>query len=142
MQLPVTIEIKPSRRLRAALVFLHLAAIAGVGISLPGWAPLASAPVLAFSLRRAWRGVQPAQLTLRRDGSAAILRVDAQAVECAVMAGSTAFNWLMVWRLRLADTATVRDLVILRDSVSQEDFRRLQVWLRWVCPVRSSGGAG
>jgi len=136
MLFPVTIEIKPSRRLRAALVSVHLAALSGLAMTLPSWGLALAAPLLLLSLLHAWRRLVPVRITLRQDGTAALETPDGAAVECEVLPGSTAFNWLMVCRVRLEKTAGQRALVILRDSVPEEGFRRLQVWLRWVRPIR------
>jgi hypothetical protein len=55
------------------------------------------------------------------------------------LAGGTVFSWLVVLRIRLEgpERGRTKVLIALADSLSPNDFRRLQVWLRWVLPVRS-----
>jgi hypothetical protein len=141
MLFPVTIEIKPSRRLRAALVFVHLAALSGLVTTLGSWWLALAVPLLLVSLMHALKGLAPVRLTLRQDGTAALETPDGAAVECEVLPGSTTFNWLMVCRVRLANAAGKRALVVLKDSVPEEGFRRLQVWLRWVRSIRPAEDA-
>lgn len=141
MQFPVTISIMPSRRLRAALVFVHLLAGASVFAALPlVFAAIASAGLLV-SLWQAWRLQIPLVLTLGKDASLTCrLRPDDEGLLFEVLPGSTVFGWLLVLRLR--GEGYRRTLIVLSDGTTPMEFRRLQIWMRWVLPFRRAAGAG
>ena len=141
MQFPVTLQFKPSRRLRAALVFSHaLALLAVVLLSTEYATPflvLPAALILIGSLIWTWRTVEAPFLLLKHDGLLQWRTVESE--DCpGQLLGGTVFSWLVVLRIRLEGAETVRTkvLIALADSLSPNDFRRLQVWLRWVLPVR------
>lgn len=141
MNFPVVLQFKPSRRLRAALVFLHvLALIALLTLELAAWANAIVSIVLCVSLLGALRSIAAPVLTLRADGSM-LWQCGVGSESPGRVVGGTAFNWLIVLRIQMESTAEqnqVRVLVALTDSLSPPDFRRLQVWSRWVVSVRSA----
>lgn len=142
MRFPVTLDIQPSRRLRAAFVFVHLMAFFGLAGVLPVWSLGIVAPLLALSSWRACVAIRGVRLTLGSDG-----RVEWHPSAKASQAGeiltdSTVFGWLTVLRVRLDGEQQVRSIVVLSDSVSPTDFRRLQIWMRWRLPFRQRVDAG
>lgn len=142
MRFPVTLDIQPSRRLRAAFVFVHLMAFFGLAGVLPVWSLGIVAPLLALSSWRACVAIRGVRLTLGSDG-----RVEwhpsAKASQAGeILADSMVFSWLTVLRVRLDGEQQVRSIVVLSDSVSPTDFRRLQIWMRWRLPFRQRVDAG
>lgn len=59
-------------------------------------------------------------------------------IEAAVLPDSVAWQWLLL--LRLAPHQSRRHLVVVvpRDAVSGEDWRRLSIWLRWEAGTNQS----
>ena len=141
MRFPVTLDVKPSRRLRAALVFVHLLAFGGLLAVLPTWAGAVLAPLLALSLWRGFVALRGVRLTLGSDARIELVLTDGPRVG-EVLADSAVFRWLAVLRIRLESEQRVRAVVVLTDSVPLADFRRLQVWLRWILPFRKRADAG
>jgi len=141
MHFPVILQFKPSRRLRAALVFLHLLALLAVLLLVLGiLANTIATIVLCLSLLRFLDVVETPLLVLRDDGSLLWQCKEGNQSPGRVLSG-TAFGWLVVLRIELEATAgkkCVRVLVALADSLSPPDFRRLQVWSRWIVSVRSA----
>lgn len=138
MQFPVTLQFQPSRRLRAALVFVHLAAFSA---ALTQGIPLAVlvAPVLGLSLVWIWRSIRVPKLTICEDGSLMWQISEPDPVAGCVLSG-TAFSWLVVLRIRL-ETGRAVVLVAVADSLKPAEFRRLQIWLRWVVPIKSAASS-
>lgn len=140
MQFPVTLQFKPSRRLRAALVFAHALALLSVVLLSSAYAspfPIFLAPpILIGSLVWTWRTVEAPVLVLKQDGSLQWCVAGTEGLQ-GQLVGGTVFSWLVVLRIRLEGSAKgqIKVLIALADSLSANDFRRLQVWLRWV-PVR------
>ena len=142
MQFPVTLQFKPSRRLRAAVVFAHALALLAVVLLSADYATpfliFPAVPILIGSLIWTWRTVEAPFLILKQDGLMQWRTVGAE--DCpSQLAGGTVFSWLVVLRIRLEgpERGRTKVLIALADSLSPNDFRRLQVWLRWVLPVRS-----
>jgi hypothetical protein len=141
MQFPVTLQFKPSRRLRAALVFAHALALLAVVLLSADYVTLflifPAVPILIGSLIWTWRTVETPFLILKQDGLLQWRTVGSE--DCpGQLLGGTVFSWLVVIRIRLesAGSGRTKVLIALADSLSPNDFRRLQVWLRWVLPVR------
>ena len=112
MRFPVTLDIQPSRRLRAAFVFVHLMAFFGLAGVLPVWSLGIVAPLLALSSWRACVAIRGVRLTLGSDG-----RVEwhpsAKASQAGeILADSTVFSWLTVLRVRLDGEQQVRSIVV------------------------------
>ncbi len=141
MRFPVTLDIKPSRRLRAALVFVHLGAIAVLWIgAIPALLATAASGLAGLSFCRCcWRQGLPLRLRLCADGSLLHVAGDDEPVRMEVLPGATVYRWLVVIRLRRVDTPGAMSVVVLADSLASGDFRLLRVWLRWLAGVRASG---
>ena len=141
MQFPVTLQFKPSLRLRAALVFAHALALLAVALFSADYAipflVFPAVPILTGSLVWTWRTVEAPFLILKQDGLLQWRTVGSEDSPGQLL-GGTVFSWLVVLRIRLENPAKgqTKVLIALVDSLSPNDFRRLQVWLRWVSPVR------
>lgn len=132
MRYPVRIEIRASRRLRAALSFAHLVA-AGAIVAAQLAPPLTAALLLLlpFSGVRAWRRIGAGRLVLRADGTAQWQPQRGRAGEFRVVAQATALAGLVVVRLRRRDDGATAVLPLAADSTDAGSLRRLRVWLRW-----------
>ena len=51
--------------------------------------------------------------------------------ECDVLGNTYAMPYLTVLNLRQSGSRAIKRIVILRDSLHADDFRKLRVWLRW-----------
>jgi hypothetical protein len=148
MKFPVSLHFQPSRRLRAALVFLHL--LSAQGVLMLDLLPAALLlPAIVFSLFHTWRKFQAPVLTLQADGKL-LWQESIQETVAGRVLGGTAFSWLVVLRIRLdAEDGGMRGegrsegqervLIALKDSLKPAEFRRLQIWLRWVVSLKSAG---
>ena len=141
MHLPATLDIQPSRRLRAAFVLVHLLALGALLPFLPAWAIIMLPPVFFLSSWRACDGLKGGRLTLFSDASIEWQHADASGRSGDVLADSVAFRSLVVLRIRLQGESQVRAVLVLPDSTTATDFRRLQIWMRWVRPFRRRADA-
>lgn len=91
----------------------------------------------------AWRKMAPIGLRLRmeRDGRLSIER-DAQNgfMPASLLAGAVVHPWLTVARLRDDGGQTIA-LVVVRDSLEADDFRRLRMFLRWRAKINGAESA-
>ncbi len=91
----------------------------------------------------AWRKMTPIGLRLRmeRDGRLSV-ESNAQSgfVPASLLAGAVVHPWLTVVRLRDDDGKTTV-LVVVNDSLEDNDFRRLRMFLRWRARVSGAGSA-
>lgn len=133
---PLYLDLKPSRHLVAALALVHCLALAAAWIGSAGWGRyllcaliLASlGATLAQALLRSAR--QATSMELHEDGRA-LWRNGAGIWHEARLCRSQ-FVSAMVAVVELEAPAGRRKRVVLMsDSVSREDFRRLRAWLRW-----------
>lgn len=67
----------------------------------------------------------------RPAGKCIVKHVNGEESESAILADSVAWSWMLL--LRLAEEGRRRPVIvlILRDSVADEGWRRLSIWLRW-----------
>lgn len=72
-------------------------------------------------------------------GCKAKLRSEAR-VECTLLDSTFVTSYLTILNMKMNESRTVRHTVILSDSLSAEEFRRLRVWLRWKCARSEEGG--
>ena len=128
MRFPVCIEIKPSRRLRAALSFLHLLAIGAIAALALVWPLFVLAiPLVLVTGCRALASAQTRRFCLAADGGLTCDELPAE-----ILPGTTVFVWLVVMRYRSEGEHRARNCVVLADSLPTDDFRRLRIWLRWI----------
>lgn len=126
-----TVTVAPSRRLRWAVVALHLLAGTAVVLAELAWAyRLAVIVAVVFSLVVSIRQAGAVALRCETDGSLSMrLGEDWQPVE--LFPDTVALSWLVVLRYRCQGHSRSESRPILADSLDRDDFRRLRVWLRW-----------
>jgi hypothetical protein len=138
IDLPLTLPVRRSRTLDAALTLAHV--VVGVGlvpIAVPIFAKLAVWSILALSLARilALRRI-PISLTLKANGKLDVTRGDNQLIDCGVVPETSVFPWLVV--LRLVCGGTTETLVMPQDALGTEGHRQLRTWLRWRATVEAA----
>jgi hypothetical protein len=142
MSFPVTLRFKPSRRLWAALFFSHALSLIAIGmLALGEWACFLALIVLSLSLMGFWRTLETPVVVLQKDGGVLWQLEDGNQAPGQLVSG-VAFSWLVVLRLRFEPATggkSLRVVLALADSLSGYEFRQLQVWARWVAPLRRAG---
>lgn len=128
---PLLLTVASSRRLAFALGLLHFSALAAVWLaSLPMGMQLAASLGVGFSLYRHSRPQPPIRLRCHADGRLEIWQTgiwrQAEAIHPAML-----LPWLTVLRYRPHGQRHMSTQVITPDSLPEDDFRRLRVWLRW-----------
>jgi len=127
---PLSVSIKPSRRLLLIQSFAHVVA-AGAVLSavLPSW--LASILLLLIGASLAClRGMSPVEgMVLSRDGRFEIVGADGTASEAIVHPHTLVLSFLVLLLYR--QEGRLRSVTLLADSLAAEDFRQLRLWLRW-----------
>lgn len=140
MPFPVSLDVKPSRRLRAALVLMHAAAVLALWLSAIDWRlALGGSVSLLVSLALHWRRQLPWRLRLAGDGSLYRLAANDEATKIEVLPGAVVTRWLVVARILDEGEGRARALLVLSDSLNPDDFRALRIWLRWLAVFRISG---
>ena len=134
MRLPITIGLHRSRFLDA---FILLAAVSASTIALawPRWTVLQAVVLAAIWMlaASAWNRLSPrvTAIRLEADGGFSVRRVDGESFAAAtLLPGATVHPWLTVVRLRSGDVR-FGTVIAAVDSLSNEDFRRLRIFLRW-----------
>ena len=133
------LPLKPSRQLAAAILAIHLSAVAGIGLAgLPIWLVLAAWAVLGISawtlLRRHALLAHPLsliRLQSRADGSLECLTRDGEWLAFSLRPQSTLFPLFAVLSLKPPGGGRPRAVTIFPDALSGDDWRTLRVWLRW-----------
>ena len=138
------VRLGPSRRLAAAVIVAHGAAIAAAVVALPAPAAAIVAAGLAVStiehVRRALQrsSLAVAGLELDAGGGAAVAGPAGDWSPARLTDAAVPVPWLAVVHLRDA-LGRRRTAIVLPDTLAPEPFRRLRVWLRWR-PVGANGG--
>ena len=130
------VDLKPSRRLAVLLGSAHGLAVVAAWLSLSGWPlylsvsgiAISGAACLAESLHLPPRAAT--RLELEAGGRCAWLDRRGQWHEAQLGAEHFVSTWLVVVCL-LQPMLRRKWIVILPDSVTADEFRRLRVWLRW-----------
>ncbi|TRZ56938.1 MAG: hypothetical protein D4S02_14395 [Rhodocyclaceae bacterium] len=127
-------KLQPSRNLAVLLVATHAGALLVISsLELLVWIKLALLILMAISAwncRKYWYGAQRITLlSLREKGALAYLRMNGETGDASVDRQSTVTPWLTV--ILLTRGQGLESLVLLPDSLNQDDYRRLRVWLRW-----------
>lgn len=136
---PLTIRIRPSRRLAVLVTAVHGATAASfLASSLPflaqalAWMVLTAS--LAHSLVRLWtrRGQE---FVLLEDGTLGFFMPDGQEAVCALDGRSADFGWV-VWLLWKGG-GEVRSgaMMLMPDQMASHDWRHLRTWLRLLAPL-------
>lgn len=135
MQLPIIIGLHRSSLLRGAFLSVAVAALTAIWLLplAPVWRA-ALVALLVLLLLRIWGSLRasPCRLRLERDGSISVaLTAGDDFRPACCLPGATVHPWLCVFRLR-ESTGGARHLVLVtRDSMAADEFRRLRVFLRW-----------
>lgn len=137
----IRVDLKPSRRLGAALVAAHgAAALTLLPLALPAWAKVLIALCIAASLchalwRHAWlrSAASVTAIEVREGAGAGVEMRGGECHEARVLGTTYVSAALCVVNLRIAGRLLARHAVVVSDNVDAESFRRLRVWLRWGC---------
>lgn len=135
----VRVTLKPSRQLAIALTGAHLGAAATLfPLDIFLWTKLGFAMVVAISLAATIR--RHALLASRT----AVVAVELHELDRAVLQTRNGLwhdarllettyvsPFLSVLNLRITGRLVPRHMLIVKDNVDPEDFRRLRAWLRW-----------
>lgn len=143
------VPISSSPLMAAALVVMHGLAVACVlgyapawGWALAGFAALAAS--LAVHLRRDALLLAPDSVVgigVREDGSCELLTRGGTELRGRVNESTFVSALLIAINVRL-DSGRMRSAILLPDSASAEDRRRLRVWLRNGVRLKQAGSAG
>ncbi len=127
---PLTIPLRPSRRLLLVQAIAHLVAGGAVLVStIASWLAAALLLLVGLSLTRQQRLSPVTAIVLRGDGNIDIVGADGTAIEAAVHPHTLVLSFLVVLLYR--QQGRLRSLVLPGDSLATEDFRQLRLWLRW-----------
>ncbi len=135
MQFPVIVGLHRSSFLARALFLLAVAGSVFILFYPRSTWLLSGLLVLIWLIAGlAWRRLPPpfSALRLMREGQIDGRLADSsdfQPLQC--LPGALVHPWLTVLRLKPAAGGPVLTLLLLADSASAEDFRRLRVFLRW-----------
>lgn len=135
MQFPVFIGLHRSRFLEVLLVIATVCSECLIVIQ-PLW-PFAiritSFFVVLVVAYLAWRSLEPGYLSLRLDRSGAMSIQppgEEQFVVVKLLPGAAVHPWLTVFSIEIPGNGNSRLLVTV-DSLSEDDFRRLRMFLKW-----------
>jgi toxin CptA len=142
VQLPITIGLHRSRFLDG---FILLAAVSASTAAL-AWpqSTVVQAVMLAaiwMLAALAWRRLSPRVTAIRLevDGGFSVRRVDGESFAAAtLLPGATVHPWLTVIRL-CGGEVRFGTVIAAVDSLSNEDFRRLRIFLRWRAMFSAAG---
>jgi hypothetical protein len=127
---PLSVSLKPSRRLLLIQTVAHVVAAAAVlAASLPPWLAAVFLILIGASLARLRRTSPVEILLLRGDGRLEKVGVGDTACELIVHPHTLVLSFLVVLLYR--QEGRLRALTLLADSLATEDFRQLRLWLRW-----------
>ncbi len=97
--------------------------------NLPAWLAAVLLVLVGASLARMRRRFPPASLVLGGDGKLEIVGADGTASEVALHPHTLVLSFMVVLLYRQA--GRLRAMTLLGDSLADEDFRQLRLWLRW-----------
>ena len=127
---PLTIPLRPSRRLLLVQAIAHLVAGGAVLVStIASWLAAALLLLVGLSLTRQQRLSPVTAIVLRGDGNIDIVGADGTVIEAAVHPHTLVLSFLVVLLYR--QQGRLRSLVLPGDSLATEDFRQFRLWLRW-----------
>jgi hypothetical protein len=129
------LELRASRFMTAAILSGHLAAAACLAVALPGAAGAgAGVLVLLLGAMAAWdlallRGRRSIRaLELRGDNAAVLTLADGRRLAGSVAARRNVNRWWVTLPLR---GVVRRSVVVARDMLPADEFRRLRIWALW-----------
>ncbi|MDK9704948.1 MAG: hypothetical protein OEL20_17620 [Sulfuritalea sp.] len=127
---PVSISLRPSRRLLAVQSAAHLVAAGAVlAATLPAWLAAILLILIGASLARLPTPPPVSMLVLRGDGRFETVDAGGTATEAVVHPHTLVLSFLVV--LLYLQEGRSRSLTLLGDSLAAEEFRQLRLWLRW-----------
>jgi len=127
---PLSLSLRPSRRLALYLAAAHVVAAGAVLASaLPAWLTALLVGLVGASLARQRRPMPVAGLVLRGEGRIDTVAADGATAEAAIHPHTLVLAGLVVLLYRQG--GRLRALTLLSDSLDAEEFRQLRVWLRW-----------
>jgi toxin CptA len=127
---PLSVSLKPSRRLLLIQSLAHAVAAAAVlAATIPSWLAAVLLLLIGASLARMRLVAPVAALLLRGDGRLETVGADGTASEAAVHPHTLVLSFLVVVLYR--QDGRLRSLTLLADSLAAEDFRQLRLWLSW-----------
>lgn len=133
----LTLAVQPSHWLKRAIWALTgLAAVALMLAELPLWLQGLGLALLMYVTFRG-QGQGGVHLQCQADGSLAMRREE-EWRPVALLPGSIVNPWLSTIRYRSETGKRAGTLVLLPDSLAEDDFRRLRVWLKWKAVARMS----
>jgi hypothetical protein len=131
---PLRLDLKPSRLLAGGLVLVHGLALAAAWVSLSGWARYLLWLAILVSLSNALVQMlrrQALLLELHEDGRASWRSPGGTWHEVRMGKVHFVSGVLVVLDLQSVGPGRGKRVVLMPDSMSPEEFRRLRVWLRW-----------
>lgn len=127
---PLSVSIRPSRRLQAIQLAAHVLAIAAVLASnVPSWLSVVLLLSIGASQARLRRISLVDGLVLHGDGRLEARGADGMVSEAQVHPHTLVLAFLVVLLYRQQGRS--RSLTLLGDSLAPEEFRQLRLWLRW-----------
>jgi hypothetical protein len=126
------VKLRASRRLFIASALVHLLAVFSI-LVLP-WPIWSRALLLALAGVSAFYAMRPSEIEeivfSYADTRMKVRMRGLDLREASIGEGSTVFSGLIVLKLKF-DDAPPCSVTLLPDQMSAEEFRRLNVWLRW-----------
>jgi toxin CptA len=127
---------RPSRILRVITLALHGLAAAALWLAdLPAGARLAGLAILLGSVLWHLRPRPETTLLADADGRWRLGASEAETVPIELLPATHVGPWLTVIQYRLEHANRRHAIVVLPDSLSADDHRRLRTWLRWRRPA-------
>ena len=127
---PLTIHLKPSRRLLVIQLAAHLLAVASVLVAaIPGWVAALLLILIGYSLTRQRNAKLPASLILHDAGRFERVGADATVTEATIHPHTMVIAPLIVLLYRAKGRTSA--MTLASDSLSPSDARELRLWLRW-----------
>ena len=134
MQLPITIGLHRSFFLDFLVALAAgFAALCVLAFPASSLFRMASLLVVAIFAVLAWHGLSPKFSAIRLESKGQLSVFSSHAAEFVAVElqpGATVHPWLSVVRLK-TDEGRMASLILARDSLAPEDFRRWRVFLRW-----------
>jgi len=136
----LSLALRPSRQLLVLQSVAHaLAAACILASAIPPWLAVSLLIPVGFSWALVRRRRQPSGLLLRGDGGLGITDAEGSVTDAVLYPHTLVLSFMVVLLFR--QNEGVRSLVVLGDSLSDEDFRQLRLWLRWrgeTAPVKAT----
>jgi toxin CptA len=138
---PLRIELRTSREIAALLGTAY--GIAGLALWLSPVGAWLSGGACAALAHCAWRSVgrhasrsipdAVVALELYDDCTAAVRTADGRWLRVAIVGSTFTSSVFAVLNLRAEGKRGLRSVLVSRDCIDRDAFRRLRVWLRWYC---------